>query len=57
MITHDQESGEKGGMREDRADLEKLLTLAASEVAGKRRKAESDAASQMQMAAGGSSRC
>jgi hypothetical protein len=56
MITHEQGSGEKAGMKEDRADFEKLLALAASEVVRKRSKADAEAASEMQMAIGGSSR-
>lgn len=51
MVTYDQGSGEKAGMKDDRADLETLLALAASEVARKRSKGETGAASQMHLAA------
>lgn len=51
MFTYDQVSGEKAGMKDDRADLETLLALAASEVARKRVKADSADASQMHLAA------
>lgn len=36
MVTNSQESGEKAGMRESRADLEMLLLLAESEIARNR---------------------
>lgn len=52
MLTYDQVSGEKAGMKkDDRADLETLLALAASEVARKRVKVETGDASQMHLAA------
>lgn len=52
MFTYEQESGEKAGTKDDRADLETLLALAVSELARKRSRRESEAASQMHLAAG-----
>lgn len=56
MITQKEGKGEKAGMKEERADLEMLLLLAASEVARKRHKAEHKAASRVREGAEGAYR-
>lgn len=51
MVAQEAGTGERARMREERADLEMLLLLAASEVARKRERAEDGAASPAQEAA------
>ena len=51
MVAQELRTGERARMREERADLEMLLLLVASEVARKRERAEDGAASRAQEAA------
>ena len=51
MLTHEQGTGEKARVREDRADLEMLLALVASESARKRSSKGRETAPQLHLAA------